>query len=135
MKQMHRNLRLGLLALVPLIGCGVIARQGAHRPERLILGKWQVNTHTTIHFSGNGYFTETRKDELVDVLTGRYKFLSKDRLQLQVHIVESNGEDVVLGGSAGVTPVEMEMHIRGDEADVDADNMSAYYSAKWKRIK
>jgi len=50
--------RLLLLILAPLLGCATIAWQGAHRPEHLILGKWQTSqSQSTIEFRADGTFS------------------------------------------------------------------------------
>ena len=62
-----------MLALLPLAGCGVLAWQGAHRPERLIVGKWRlVGLDRTLEFRPDGTYISLM-NEVMETRLGNYK--------------------------------------------------------------
>jgi hypothetical protein len=159
MKQMHRNLRFGLLALVPLIGFGVIAWLNATHPRKTIVGKWRlVGLDHTIEFSSDGTYVsmhKTRMETRVYYLGpygksrmrhirswGRYWF--PDRYTLRM---ESTGLQVDGGPTTHQTPDgaiqrshnPIRIRIDGNEARIastsGSDRIPVSQARVWKRIK
>jgi hypothetical protein len=98
MKQTHRNLRFGPLALVPLVGFGVVAWQGANRPERLIVGKWKVSKQNrAIEFRADGTFTSVTTERQLQRaneyyvlhMKGRYRFQDRTNLHMEETCMEA----------------------------------------------
>lgn len=105
-----------LAVLLPILGCGVLVWQGAHRPERMILGKWMVQgQNRTIEFESDNTFIEVDQVSVVasasydpfstsesptftpgrlDVFRrwGYYRFLDRKHLSFELRGEEENGK-------------------------------------------
>lgn len=73
MKTQISPARALLLALAPALGLLVLAWQGAHRPERLIVGKWRLlGLDRTLEFRPNGTYISLM-NEVMETRLGNYK--------------------------------------------------------------